>query len=61
MMKWNDPIVEEVRATRERLLREAGGFEAYIKKLRTQELEHPQRLLSKDDLKSKESIPSRDN
>lgn len=26
-MKWNDPIVEEVRATRERLLQEAGGFE----------------------------------
>ncbi|RIV19580.1 hypothetical protein D2Q93_12725 [Alicyclobacillaceae bacterium I2511] len=60
-MKWNDPIVEEVRATRERLLREAGGFEAYIKKLRTLELDHPQRLLSKDDLKSKESSPIRHN
>ncbi len=60
-MKWNDPIVEEVRATRERLLQEAGGFEAYIKKLRIQELEHSQRLLSKEDLHTDKPNPNRNN
>lgn len=59
-MIWNDPIVEEVRATRERLLQEAGDFEDYIKKLRTQELEHSRRVLSKKDLHTDKPIPNRD-
>lgn len=60
-MKWTDPIVEEVRATRERLLQEAGGFEAYINKLRAQEFEHSQRLLSKKDIHTENPTTSRDN
>lgn len=50
-MGWNDPIVEDVRKTREKLCEEAGGFDEYIKKLRKQELQHPERLLSKEQLK----------
>lgn len=50
-MGWNDPIVDDVRKTREKLCEEAGGFEEYIKKLRKQELQHPERLLSKEQLK----------
>lgn len=60
-MTWTDPIVEEVRATRERLLQEAGGFEAYIKKLRAQELKHSQRLFSKKDIHTEKPTTSRDN
>ena len=36
-MNREDPIVEEVRATRERLVREAGGFDAYIARLKARE------------------------
>jgi len=46
-MKWEDPIVAEVRKTRERLQEEAGGFDAYIKKLQKTELKHTKRLVSK--------------
>lgn len=61
VVKWNDPIVEEVRATRERLLQETGGFEGYLNKLRIQECEHPRRLLYKEDLHSNKPIPNPDN
>ncbi len=44
-MAWEDPIVAEVRHIREELMDKAGGFEAYIKKLQQQELEHPERLI----------------
>lgn len=53
-MRWTDPIVEEVRQTRERLTQEAGGFESYIEKLRAAERSNPSRLLSKEDMKSNE-------
>lgn len=46
-MKWEDPIVAEVRKTREKLQEEAGGFDAYIKKLQKRELKHAKRLVSK--------------
>jgi hypothetical protein len=46
-MKWEDPIVAEVRKTRARLQEEAGGFDAYIKKLQKEELKHAKRLISK--------------
>ncbi len=52
-MGWNDPIVDDVRKTREKLCEEAGGFGEYIKKLREQELQHPERLISKEQLKDK--------
>jgi hypothetical protein len=46
-MKWEDPIVAEVRKTRAQLQEEAGGFDAYIKKLQKKELKHAKRLVSK--------------
>ncbi len=46
-MRWEDPIVAEVRKTRERLQKEAGGFDAYIKKLQKNELKHAKRLITK--------------
>jgi hypothetical protein len=46
-MKWEDPIVAEVRKTRARLQEEAGGFDAYIKKLQKKELNHAKRLFLK--------------
>jgi hypothetical protein len=46
-MKWEDPIVAEVRKTRALLQAEAGGFDAYIKKLQQKELQHTKRLVSK--------------
>ncbi len=49
-MAWEDPIVTEVRRIREQLMEDAGGFDAYIKKLQQQELEHPERLVDKERL-----------
>jgi hypothetical protein len=51
MMAWEDPIVNEVRRIREQLMEDAGGFDEYIKKLRRQELEHPERIVDKEQLK----------
>lgn len=52
-MAWNDPIVDEVRRERERLLQEAGGFESYVRKLRLKEQDHTDRL-NHTDLKPNE-------
>jgi hypothetical protein len=50
-MAWEeDPIVTEVRQIRTKLMEDAGGFEAYIKKLQQQELEHPERMIDKENL-----------
>ncbi len=43
---YDDPIVNEVRKTREKLVEEAGGYDAYIKKLRGMEKEHSDRLVT---------------
>ena len=43
---YDDPIVNEVRKTREKLVEEAGGYDAYIKKLRDMEKEHSGRLVT---------------
>ena len=43
---YDDPIVNEVRKTREKLVEEAGGYDAYIKKLRDMEKEHSDRLVT---------------
>jgi|GEM_PF-3420487 len=46
-MTFEDPIVAEVRATRERLLAEAGGFDAFVLKLKRLETEGASRLVTK--------------
>lgn len=46
-MVWRDPIVEEVRAARKRLLKEAGGtLEGLIAMLREAEDKEPWRFVS---------------
>lgn len=40
---YDDPIVNEVRRTRERLMDEAGGYDAYIRKLKGMEEKHSER------------------
>ncbi|MBI4605964.1 MAG: hypothetical protein HY721_28705 [Planctomycetes bacterium] len=41
----SDPIVEEIRASRRRLLRKAGGtLQGLARELRAWEAEHPERL-----------------
>ena len=49
-MKWEAPIVKETRTIRENLVKKAGGFEAYVKKLQQKELKHKKRMLRKEQL-----------
>jgi len=43
---YDDPIVNEVRKTREKLVEAAGGYDAYIKKLRGMEKGDSGRLVT---------------
>ena len=55
----NDPIVQEVREARARLLEEAGGDRrALMDRLRQMESEHPHRLVTLDDVRSRQSQAS---
>jgi len=47
-MKWEDPIVKETRTIREHLVKEAGGFEAYVKNLQQKEIKHKKLILKKE-------------
>jgi hypothetical protein len=51
-MSWEDPIVEEVRKAREQILEETGGMEEYFEVLKKKEAEHPEKLVTKEQLKS---------
>ena len=53
---YDDPIVNEVRKTREKLVEEAGGYDAYIKKLRGMEKEHSGRLVTVKSSERKTSL-----
>jgi len=44
---FDDPIVAEVRKTREKLLEEAGGYDAYVQKLKAMEEKHSERLVTR--------------
>jgi hypothetical protein len=47
----NDPIVEEIRRTRERLLAECGGdFQKYMDRIREDEERDRDRLVTKEDI-----------
>ena len=55
---WEDPIVAEVHRTRAEILAEFGGdFGKYIDYLRKREQEHPERLISAEELKRRARIP----
>ena len=47
-MSWEDPIINDVRAAREKLLEEHGGFEGLVEYLRMREKEHPERVTLKE-------------
>ena len=48
----NDPIVQEVRQARERLLSDAGGdLKTLMDHLRQMELQHPERIVTASDLR----------
>ena len=51
-MSWEDPIVEEVRKAREQILEETGGLAEYFEVLKKKEAEHPEKLITKEQLKS---------
>ncbi|MCL6589654.1 MAG: hypothetical protein K6U80_06850 [Firmicutes bacterium] len=51
-MSWEDPIVQEVRKTREQILEETGGLAEYFEVLKKKEAEHPEKLITKEQLKS---------
>lgn len=51
-MSWEDPIVEEIRKVREQILEETGGFSKYFEVLKKKEAEHPEKLITKEQLKS---------
>ena len=53
-MMWKDPIVEEVRAARQKILERFGGDLAkYCDHLRQEQAKHPERYVSKDTLDAK--------
>ena len=48
---WKDPVVEEVREARQRILERFGGDLAkYCEHLRQEQAEHPERYVSKAEL-----------
>ena len=50
----NDPIVNEVRTARQKLLADHGGtLETLVEFLRQREQEHPERVLSPDELRTR--------
>ncbi len=48
---WKDPVVEEVREARQKILERFGGDLAkYCEHLRQEQAEHPERYVSKEEL-----------
>jgi hypothetical protein len=47
-MTWKDPIINEVRAAREKLLDEHGGYEGLVEYLKRKEKEHPEQMATKE-------------
>lgn len=53
-MAYSDPIVEEVWKSREQLLEQYGGLEGFLEHIKKQEQEHPERLVTKEQLNESE-------
>lgn len=57
---WNDPVVEEVREARQRILERFGGDLAkYCDHLRQEQAEHPERYVSKEELDAQRKAESK--
>ena len=56
---WKDPVVEEVREARQRILERFGGDLAkYCEHLRQEQAEHPERYVSKEELDAQRKAKS---
>ena len=47
-----DPLIDEVRATRERLVREHGGLRGWMQHVRKLRGQHPEKLVTADELRA---------
>lgn len=56
-MAWEDPIVEEVRKVREKLLDEYGGIEKLLEYIKKRELEDAGQICVKEDPAGYGNIP----
>jgi hypothetical protein len=58
---YTEPLINDIRATRERLLREHGGLRGWAEHLRTLETEHEASLISPDEFaeEQRDSVFSR--
>ncbi len=52
-MARKNPIIEEVWKSREMLLEEHGGIEGFLKFIKKQEREHPDRMITPEQVKAK--------
>ncbi len=58
-MMWKDPIVEEVRAARQKILERYGGDLAkYCDHLRQEQAKHPERYVTKVELDAQRKAKS---
>ena len=60
----SDPLIDEVRATRERLVREHGGLRGWMEYLRELQQQHPEKLVAADELRAlreRKEAPTRDS
>ena len=56
---WKDPVVEEVREARQKILERFGGDLAkYCEHLRQVQAEHPERYVSKEELDAQRKAKS---
>ena len=56
---WKDPVVEEVREARQKILERFGGDLAkYCDHLRQEQAEHPERYVSKEELDAQRKAKS---
>ncbi len=56
---WKDPVVEEVREARQKILERFGGDLAkYCEHLRQEQAEHPERYVSKEELDAQRKTKS---
>ena len=47
--RGSDPLVDEVRRTRQRLIAEHGGLHGWVEHLKEQQERHPEKLVSRCD------------
>jgi hypothetical protein len=41
---FSDPLIDEIRATRQRLVRQYGGLEGWVRHLQEEQKKHPEKI-----------------